>query len=152
MADLGEVERLMTEGVPYNRVLGIRVASIGPEQAEVALPAAPERLYHVGTVHAAAQFGLGEATAGTMVVAAFSDLYATGIVPLAAQAQIAYLHPARGDLLGSATLSSDEQRRIRVEVAENGRARFTIPVRILDARGAVVSEVTVRWVLLTPSS
>jgi acyl-coenzyme A thioesterase PaaI-like protein len=148
MPDLGDIQQLMTEGVPYNRVLGIRVASISPEQAEVALPAAPERLNHVGTTHAAVQFGLGEAAAGTMVVAAFGDFQAQGYVPLAAQAEIKYRHPARGDLLGVATLATAEQERIRTEVAAKGRARFAVPVQILDAQETVVAELTVQGVLV----
>ena len=148
MPDLGDIQQLMTEGVPYNQVLGIRVASISAEQAEVALPAAPERLNHVGTTHAAVQFGLGEAASGTMVVVAFGDLQGQGFVPLAAQAEIKYRHPARGDLLGVATLATAEQARIRAEVAERGKARFTVPVQILDAQETVVAELSVQWVLL----
>jgi acyl-coenzyme A thioesterase PaaI-like protein len=152
MPDLGDVQQMLTEGVPFNRVLGIRVASIAPDQAEVTLPAAPERENHVGTVHAAAQFGLGEAASGAMVVSAFGDLQAQGYVPLAAGAQIVYRHPARGNLLGVATLAADEQRRIRAEVDERGKARFTVAVQLFDAQDAVVSEVSIQWVLVRQRS
>jgi uncharacterized protein (TIGR00369 family) len=151
MPDLGDIQRFMTEGVPFNRLLGIRVASIAPEQAEVALAVTPDHLNHVGTVHASAQFGLAEAASGAMVIAAFGDLLAQGLVPLARQAEINYRKPATGDLLAVATLTAAERQRVNAEVAERGRARFTVPVQILDDQSTVVSEITVQWVLLRQS-
>jgi thioesterase domain-containing protein len=150
MADLEAVRAMLTQGVPFNRVLGVRVEAAEDERAEVSMPEAPERLNHVGTVHAAALFGLGEATSGAMVVAALNDLYAGGYVPLAVDASIRYRRPAKGDLRGAATLPRDEQQRIRAQVREAGRSRFTVPVQIVDAGGTVVAEMDVAWMLLTP--
>lgn len=148
MADLESVNAMMTQAVPFNRVLGIRVTAIEPERAEVTLLAAPERLNHVGTIHAAAQFGLGEAASGAMVVSAFDDVQAEGFVPLAAEATITYRRAASGDLRAVATLTREEQERIRRDVHESGRARFTIPVRLLDSAGTVTTEMDVGWALV----
>ena len=54
--DLETLNQVMTQGVPFNRVLGVRVVALGPARAEVAIPEAPERLNHVGTTHAAVEF------------------------------------------------------------------------------------------------
>jgi acyl-coenzyme A thioesterase PaaI-like protein len=148
MANLESVNALMTQTVPFNRVLDVRVTAVEPERAEVALPASPERLNHVGTVHAAAQFGLGEAASGAMVVSAFGDLQAEGYVPLAAKAAITYRHAAMGDLRGVATLAHAEQERIRQDVRETERARFVVPVQLLDGAGAVTTEMEVEWALV----
>ena len=83
----------MTQAVPFNRVLGVQFIAVEAERAEAMLPEAPERLNHVGTMHAVAQFGLGEATSGAMVLAAFTDLQGEGYIPLAASAQITYRKP-----------------------------------------------------------
>lgn len=147
-AALERVSQMLTQAVPFNRVLGVRVAVVEPERVEVVLPEAAERLNHVGTVHAAAQFGLGEATSGAMVLAAFGDLQAQGVVPLAAEATIRYRKPARGALRGVSTLAREGQERIREEVRETGRARFTLPVQLLDADGVVTTELEVSWVLV----
>lgn len=147
-AALERVSELLTRAVPFNRVLGVRVAVVEPERVEVVLPEAAERLNHVGTVHAAAQFGLGEATSGAMVLAAFGDLQARGIVPLAAEATIRYRKPARGELRGVSTLAREGQERIREEVRETGRARFTLPVQLFDAQGVVTTELEVSWALV----
>ncbi len=148
MADLAAVQQLLMEAVPFNRVLGVHVERVEDERVVVLLPAAPERLNHVGTVHAAAQFGLGEATAGAMVVSAFGDLQAAGVVPLAAEATIRYRRAARGDLRGVATMTREEQSRMRESVKQGGRARFTIPVQVLDADGNVTTELEVVWALI----
>ena len=147
-AALERVSEALTRAVPFNRVLGVRVAMVEPERVEVVLPEAAERLNHVGTVHAAAQFGLGEATSGAMVLAAFGDLQAQGVVPLAAEATIRYRKPANGELRGVATLAREGQQRIRKELREAGRARFSVPVQLSDAEGTVTTELEVSWVLL----
>ena len=150
MADLEMVRTIMTQAVPFNRVLALQFVAIEPERAEVVLPEAPERLNHVGTIHAAAQFGLGEAASGAMVMGAFADLQGQGYIPLAAGAQIAYRKPAKGDLRGVATLSTTEQARVRADIETNGKARFSVPVQLLDAQGVMTTEITVEWALIKP--
>jgi acyl-coenzyme A thioesterase PaaI-like protein len=150
MADLEMVRTLMTQAVPFNRVLDLQFVAVEPELAEVVLAEAPERLNHVGTIHAAAQFGLGEAASGAMVMGAFADLQGQGYVQLAASAQIAYRKPSKGDLRGVATLSTAEQARVRADVETNGKARFSVPVQLLDAQGVVTTEITVEWALIKP--
>ena len=53
MADLETVRTIMTQAVPFNRVLGLQFIAVEAESAEVMMPEAPERLNHVGTIHAA---------------------------------------------------------------------------------------------------
>jgi acyl-coenzyme A thioesterase PaaI-like protein len=148
MLDIESVREFMIHAIPFNQVLGITVATIAPETVEVHLPETQKQHNHVGTVHAAAQFGLGEATSGTLVVAAFGDLFEQGIVPLAAKATITYRKAATGELHGKATLSQQEQERIRDEVAQGRRARFTVPVQIAKSDGTVATELEVSWTLL----
>jgi acyl-coenzyme A thioesterase PaaI-like protein len=150
MADLESVRAIMTQAVPFNRVLELQFVAVEPERAEVVLPEAPERLNHVGTIHAAAQFGLGEAASGAMVMGAFADLQGEGYIPLAASAQIAYRKPSKGDLRAVATLSTAEQARVRADLETNGKARFGIPVELSDAQGVVTTVITVEWALLKP--
>ncbi len=148
MLDISEVQQFIVQAVPFNQVLGIMIAHITPESVEVVLPEAPERRNHVGTVHAAAQFGLGEATSGTLVVAAFGDLFQQGIVPLAAKATITYRKAASGELRGKAFLLQQEQQRIRDEVVREKRSRFTLPVQLMKRDGTLTTELDVSWSLL----
>jgi acyl-coenzyme A thioesterase PaaI-like protein len=123
---------------------------VDAESAEALLPAARERLNHVGTVHAVAQFGLGEVASGSLILAAFSDLMAEGYAPIAAAASITYVRPGRGDLRAVSLFSRADQDVVRAQVAEAGKARFTIPVQIFDDAGQAISEMMVEWVLLKP--
>jgi acyl-coenzyme A thioesterase PaaI-like protein len=150
VADLETVSAIMTQAVPFNRVLGLQFVVVESERAEVVMPEAPERLNHVGTIHAAAQFGLGEAASGAMVMAAFADMQGQGYIPLAASAQIAYRKPSKGDLRAMATLTSDEQTRVRADLETNGKARFSVPVQLLDAQGIITTEISVEWALIKP--
>ncbi|MDE3228523.1 MAG: YiiD C-terminal domain-containing protein [Chloroflexota bacterium] len=150
MLDATALRQIMLEAVPFNRVLGAQVETVEPERVTVILPASPERLNHVGTVHAAAQFGLGEATAGAMCVAAFADLQRRGIAPVVTDASVRYRKPARGEMRGEATLSAAEQARVREEIAAGGRPRFSIAVRLTDQQGTATTELTFEWALLVP--
>ena len=141
------VRHLMTELVPFNRVLGIEVTVVEAERVEVILPASPHRLNHVGTVHAVAQFGLGEATAGTLVISSFPEVQEKRAVPLAASATIRYRRPASGDLRGIAMLPVATRIELRKELEESGKTRFTMPVQIFDLQGTLTTELEIAWVL-----
>jgi uncharacterized protein (TIGR00369 family) len=151
MANIEAIRRMLTESVPFSRVLGVQVMSVGSGQALALLSESPERLNHVGTVHAVAQFGLAETTSGALLVSTFDDLAAEGFVPVAADVAIHYRRPARGDLRGTARLSEEEQARIRSDVAQTGRARVPMAVALTDADGNVTTECEVTWVLLKPA-
>ena len=153
--DVEALNQVMTQGVPFNRVLGLRVVAAERERAEVVIaevviPEAPERLNHVGTTHAAVEFALGEATSGAMVIAAFGDLQGRGYIPLVASPRISYLKPAQGELRGLATLAEDTQQGVRAELESNGKARFSVAVEIRDANSTLVAEMDVEWALVKP--
>lgn len=150
MIDVAGMNRLLDEAVPFSRAVGARVVLIEPERAEALLPASPDRLNHVGTVHAVALFGVGEVAAGALILRAFGALQAQGYAPVVAETTIRYKRPASGDLRSIAELPLAEQERIRHQMEIDGKARFTIPVRIVDRQGTVVTELEVSWALIKP--
>ncbi|HZC06349.1 MAG TPA: YiiD C-terminal domain-containing protein [Ktedonobacterales bacterium] len=150
MLDVETVNQLLADSVPFHRVLGPRVESVAPERVTVILPESPERLNHVGSTHAVAQFGLGEVTSGAMTLMAFSDLQRHGYAPVVTSASVVYHKPARGQLRGEASLGAEEQARIRSEIAAGARPRFAIEVRIFDQQETLTTELRFEWTLLTP--
>ena len=96
-ADLSGLAQAVTDYVPLNRHLAVRVAELTPERAVAVLPAADEVGNHVGTVHAAAIFLVAEAAAGAAFVAAFAAELGE-IRFVMRSAQMAYLKPARGEI------------------------------------------------------
>ncbi|HEX8995530.1 MAG TPA: YiiD C-terminal domain-containing protein [Ktedonobacterales bacterium] len=152
MLDAADINRLLNDSVPFNRVLGAQVESVAPERVTATLPEAPERLNHVATTHAVAQFGLGEVTSGSMTLCAFADLQRQGYAPVVTEAAVTYLKPARGAMRGEATFSAQEQARVRDEIAAGGRPRFSIAVRLFDAQETLTTELRFEWTLLPPRS
>ncbi|MFI5273844.1 MAG: YiiD C-terminal domain-containing protein [Ktedonobacterales bacterium] len=150
MLDVEGINRLLDAAVPFSRAVGAQVVTLEPEFAEAVLPELPERLNHVGTVHAVAQFGVGEVASGALISGVFADMQAQGYAPIVAEATIRYLRPARGELRASARFAAAEQARVRDELRANGKARFTIAVRIVDASETVTTELEVNWALIKP--
>lgn len=148
MSNLQQLQRMLTEGVPFNRLLGIELTDVQPEQVELRLPVKPEHLNHVGTVHAAAQFALGEAASGAMMVVAFGNVQNEGLVPLVTQANTRYKSPAQGDIKAVARLSQQAVQQCRATLEEAGKSRFTVTVQILDAGDKVTAELDIEWILL----
>jgi acyl-coenzyme A thioesterase PaaI-like protein len=145
------LDQMVAQGVPFNRLLGIQAVSAEPERVELQLPAKPEHQNHVGTVHAAAQYALGEAASGAMMLTAFGNLLAEGIIPLATQASIKYRAPGEGDLKGVATLAEAVQTETKEKLAQSGKVRFSVEVQMLNHADKVVSEMTIEWILLKRS-
>lgn len=151
MTDPNPAKESFADRVPFARELGLRFDETGPERAVVSMPFATQRTNHVNTVHAAAEFGLGESASGTLVFAVFHDLSGEGFVPLVASSTIAnYRRPAPGDLRAEATLSKEEQARVRADLATAGKARFTVPITITNADGAVACEMRTEWAIIKP--
>ena len=153
MADLELVRAAIERGVPYNRELGVRVEVAEDEHAEVVLPARETHLNHVGTIHAAITFAVGEAASGAMAVAALGHWLNQGARPLVTDARIQYRAPARGLLRGQAELPTAERERAERELRETGRAHLTIAVRIVgEDQAQPCAEMQVSWVILGPRS
>jgi len=150
MADLEAVRQQMLDAVPFVRLLGLQIIDMTADSVEAELPVRPDLLNHVGTMHAAAQFGLGENTSGAMAFVAFADLMAGGAIPLVTEAKITYHRPASGTLRARATLALDEQQRVRADYAAAGKTRYELPVQLTDANGIVTTTLQVSWVLLRP--
>ncbi len=150
MLDLEMIRRTITERVPFARELDVRIEQVEANRAVASMPFAVERTNHVGTVHAAAQFGLGETVAGALAFATFADLQQAGYAPVVATASITYKRPAAGDLRAEATLSPDEQARVRADIASAGKARYNVQVTITNADGETVTEMLVDGALIIP--
>ncbi len=150
MTDLKTVQYLVSKAIPYNAFLGIEVTSAEEYQAEVRLVTKPDYLNHVGTMHAGAQFSLGEAASGAILATVFSDLVAAGILTLATQAKIKYHKPAKGDLRAIGRLNAEDETRSREELEQKGRTRITVQVQVMDSFDTVVSELEVEWIFLKP--
>src|SRR5262245_66032977 len=83
------LRRRLAEIIPLNKLLGIDITSIGDGVAEARLPFRAEVTNHIGSVHAAAIFGVAEAASGGAMSGAFArDVLS--IRPAAANANVTF--------------------------------------------------------------
>jgi uncharacterized protein (TIGR00369 family) len=149
MTDLTTVRTMLLDLVPFNRHLGIEVVEAGADFALVQLAEKPAHHNHVGTIHAGVQFSLCESASGAMAIAAFGDLIMNGVIPLATTATITYKAPAGGDLRARGGLSQAEQDRVRAELRDGRKSRFTVSVALMGmTEDTPLTVTTVEWILL----
>jgi uncharacterized protein (TIGR00369 family) len=139
--DAVEMQRLMA-AEPYLGYLGLEVLEARVGSVVLRLRLRLEVTNHAGSIHGGAQYGLGEATAIALAATLFPEHIAR-LDLLTANATIAYLHPAHGDLTARATLPTEECARLHAELGEGGRVRFPVAVTLADAEGVVATTLTV---------
>jgi len=141
--DYEPLKQMLMSAVPFNRHLGLEILDIGPGTASVVLPEGPHLMNHVQTQHAAALFATAEAASGGAMAGAFSDLMMQ-VTPLARDASIKYLKPARGPITANARVAEDHAA-VRARLESGGKTAFEVAVDLVDAQGLKVAEVTVAW-------
>lgn len=145
-----EAARQFTAAVPFARILGVEFQEVGAERVVATMPYVMDRTNHVHTVHAAAEFGLGESATGVLVFFAFQEALAQGYIPVVANASIGYKRPAPGDLRAEATLTAEARSAALATLASDGQARVTVPVTISNPDGKNACEMTTEWALIKP--
>jgi uncharacterized protein (TIGR00369 family) len=147
-----EAARQFTAAVPFARILGVEFNEVGAERVVATMPYVADRTNHVHTVHAAAEFGLGETATGVLVFFAFQEALSQGFVPVVANASIGYKRPAPGDLKAVATLSAEARTQALAQLASDGQARVTVLVALTNADGKSACEMSTEWALIKPRS
>lgn len=125
----GEIERLMEEGIPFNRFLGLRVLEAGPEGARLCLPFRPEFIGDVGrpALHGGVISMLIDTAGGLAALATLSPGDRLSTVDLV----VDYLRPGPpADLLAIA----------RVVRRGNRVCLATVEVRRLDGHGGLIAQ------------
>ncbi len=143
-----QIQQLSIDAIPFNQVLDLTCVEASADFVRVTMPDNPTRYNHLAGSHAAAQFGLAEATSGAMLINAFSDLLTAGYTPLATEATIRYQKFAKGDLYAIGRLSEATQAATRAEIEQNDKALFTINVTLHTTDDREVTAVDVEWILL----
>jgi acyl-coenzyme A thioesterase PaaI-like protein len=102
--DLEQIRTIVDTMVPFNNLVGVRMAELGPESAVAELADRAELLNHLGTVHAGALFLAGEVScAGAFSGAAAARIMDVRMFALRSS-QVAYLKPARGRIRATGTI------------------------------------------------
>jgi len=83
-----------TVELPFNKFIGILTASDPGKLLQ--LPAGPQYLNHLGTVHASAQLALAEASSGEFLLQSFGSI--AELVPVVRRLESKFRKPAKGAL------------------------------------------------------
>jgi acyl-coenzyme A thioesterase PaaI-like protein len=133
----------LSQAIPFNVHLGLQTVEVGPDSGVVLLPDAGRLHNHVGSQHAGALFAAGEAASGAAFVGAFMAIMGE-ITPLAESAEISYHALAKGEITATARFTEDRDALL-AQLDADGRVRFQVHVKMTDADGTLVAEMTVGW-------
>lgn len=137
------IRKQLADAVPFAKYLGVELKEVTRGHAVALLPDRPELLNHIATQHAGALFALGETASGGAMAGAFAPIILE-VRPVASEATIHYLKPARGAIEAEATLTGDPDL-LMSELQSEGRVRFPVAVALRNAAGDKVAELEVQW-------
>lgn len=133
----------MEGGVPFARYVGVAITAVSDGKAAAMLEQRADTSNHIDTQHAGALFTLGETASGAAMAGAFADRLAA-LLPVAAQAKIAYLRPAKGRITAEAS-TNEPADDLRARLAADGKVRFAVDVTLFDDQRETVATMTVDW-------
>jgi acyl-coenzyme A thioesterase PaaI-like protein len=133
--------------VPFHRVIGLALDAVDARSATARLPEQPTLANHQGTLHAGALFTACESASGAALAGALLPVIVrTRFV--VRDARIAYLKPARGDVLAQAALTGEPAAGIDA-LQRDGRATAVVDVSARIAVGTaderIVAQASFEW-------
>lgn len=131
------------DDVPFNRFIGLQREPEGGAFA-VSLPAGPQYHNHLGIVHAAAQLAVAEAASGEWMLRNFGG-QAEEFVAVVRRMETKFKQPARGKILGKATVSDPARAQLAADLATRRALAFALRVDVFDEAGAHTLTATVEW-------
>jgi uncharacterized protein (TIGR00369 family) len=139
------IKQQMMDTLPFVRLLGIRIDSIGAGTAEVSLPDDPKLHNHLGTQHAGALFTLAETASGAAMAGGFADMI-VDLRPVAKESRIQYQKVAKGATRASGRVPGDLDA-LKAQLKAEGKIAFPVEVDVFDAQGTLAAQVQVDWYL-----
>jgi len=127
--------------LPFNRFLGLESAS-DPSHL-LRLPAGPQYLNHLGTVHASAQLALAEASSGEFLLRSLGP--DSGVIPVVRRLESKFRKPAHGALTSTVTTPPAALDQLRADLTAKNRAIVSVAVELHDESGSHTLSATVEW-------
>ena len=110
------------------------------------LPAGPQYLNHLGTVHASAQLALAEASSGEFLLRGLGSDHA--LVPIVRRLEAKFRKPAQGGVTSTVTTPPEALEQVRADLASKGRAIVKLDVELHDEAGAHCLSCSVEWFIV----
>lgn len=132
-------ETLVTT-LPFNRFIGLEPAD---GNQLLRLPAGPQFLNHLGTVHASALLALAEASSAEFLLRHFGS--SEGVIPVVRRLESKFRKPAHGAVTSTASAAPEVFAQLNTDLAAKNRASIAIAVELHDESGAHVMSADVEW-------
>lgn len=123
---------------PFLAHLGLQIVSATPGHAVLRLALADHLTNHVHSIHAGAQYTLGESTAAMVAFSLILE-HLADVTVLTQSATITYRRPAHGSLQAEGSITDDTRNSILSALAAGQRATCEVPVTITDEDGKDVT-------------
>src|SRR5574340_502117 len=131
--------------IPFNRFL--KILKCEPSD-EGLLMLRESECYanHLNTVHASAQFALGEAASGEYLLERFKDIPDKELlIPVVRNAEVKFKKPGKGAIKASAKITEDLVNQAIASIEKKGRALIPVSVSISDSAGNITMTATYEW-------
>jgi acyl-coenzyme A thioesterase PaaI-like protein len=134
-----EIQALLHEVCPLYAHIGLSVEHARDGLYRCRVPLTPANINHLGTVHAALQWALGEVSGGLAILTIFPPSRFAQLYAAVTWVECEFLKPARGALIAQARMTQAEHDRVRaaVDAGEEGRFGLDIAVSLEDGGGDV---------------
>lgn len=123
--------------LPYCQFLGLKEIAINGRPA-IGLDPQPHHMNHVGSVHAAVLFAVGETAAAQAMVKAFPDLVGSVGVVLRS-ADVKHHKPGSGSVHGVGSIDEQAAVAFRSRLERRGAAKLDVTAFVRDADDELLS-------------
>ncbi len=131
--------------IPFNKFLGISKCS-APDEGLLMLRDAECYANHLNTVHASAQFALGEAASGGYLLQRFKTIVEKGpLISVVRNAEVKFKKAGKGAIRASANIPDDVAGRTVASLEKKGKVLIPVDVVISDSGGNITMTATYEW-------
>ena len=145
------ITELIQQAVPFLGTVGITVLEAGAGQGRATIGNAPGVRNHLGTLHAAAVFGVAETASGAAVVSVLADRLlpdgdSRAVRAVVSDADINYWRPVRGTVVASARLSEVPPESLTADELIR-RRNVSVTVDLADGDDQAVGVAGFHWII-----
>ncbi|MDP9118636.1 MAG: DUF4442 domain-containing protein [Actinomycetota bacterium] len=145
--DATALAKQLLESVPANRRIGLQVVRAADGCAQVAVADQPQLANMIGSMHSSGLVAIVDAAGLAAFVAAAQDANELqDVVPLGATANLQFLAPGRGRLIGHCELGETSMEVARSLLGgDSDSVRLTTSAEVLTENGVVVCRGSFGW-------
>ena len=143
-----QIQALLHEVCPLYAHIGMSVEHARDGLYRCRVPLTPANINHLGTVHAALQWALGEVSGGLAILSIFPPARFARLYAAVTWVECEFVKPARGALIAEARLSDAEHERVRAAVDAGEEGRFGLDITVsLEGGGDVVANLKAKYIV-----